>query len=146
MARKLLRHTVTIVTPVLLTGMLFFGLGLWRRSGDTKWCRQASSAAVAGGQGLTPVLLEDARTACIVQRERQRVIFGAVWRKGGQETARCGFELARLQLFSDRDPGLGDAILQRYGIDGSGFERSSREDQDRFVKACLSNRRPAGVR
>jgi hypothetical protein len=147
MARKLLRQTVTtIVTPLALTAALFFGIGLWRQSQDANWCRHAtSSGVVAGDQPVTSDLLEQVRSACTVHRERQRVMFGAVWRRGGQETAQCGFELARLQLTSYEDPNGHGAILKRYGIDDAAFDASNREDQDRFINACLFNRdREAG--
>ncbi|HKY75978.1 MAG TPA: hypothetical protein VJS45_07555 [Acidimicrobiia bacterium] len=140
MARKLLRQLATIGTAVLLAAGLFVGLGLWRRSGDAEWCRQAAAGSLpAGEKRLTPGVLDDVHSACIVQRQRQRSFFGAIWRTGGQEAARCGFELARLQLSSVHDPEGHRAVLERYGVDDSAFEVSSREGQDRFVKACLSS-------
>lgn len=140
MVRKLLRPVVTIVTPFVLAGGLLFGVGLWRKADDADWCRRATAGGVvAGSQGLAPPVLDDMRSACRVQRERQRVMFSGVWRQGGQAAAQCGFELARLQLMADHDPDGRDALLQRYGIDPSGFEISDRPDQDRFLQACRSN-------
>ena len=145
MARKLLRRTVMIATALILTAAMFFGLGLWRRSEDTKWCQQsAAGGMVAGHQPSTPDLLDRVRSACTVQRERQRTMFGSVWRTGGREAAQCGFELARLQLISDEDPTWYRAVLARYGVDDPKFEISTREDQDRFVDTCRSNAQPEG--
>lgn len=140
MARKLLRQTVTIATGIILTAVLFFGVGLWRRSEDAKWCQQAAAGGVvASDQPSTSDLLEQVRSACTVQRQRQRVMFGAVWRTGGRETAQCGFELARMQLISYQIPDGHRPVLQRYGVDDADFEISNREDQDRFLNACLAN-------
>ena len=146
MARKLMRQIVTMATALILTLAMFFSLGLWRRSGDAKWCQQAAAGGVvADSPPLASDVLEQIRSACTVQRQRQRSMFGAVWRTGGQEAAQCGFELARLQLSSYDDPDGYRAFLARYGVDDPDFEISNREDQDRFVKACLSNgRREAG--
>lgn len=142
MGRKLLRQTVTIATTLILTATLFFGLGVWRRSQDARWCRHATtSGVVPGNEPVTPDFLEQVRSACTVQRERQRVMFGAVWRKGGPETAQCGFELARLQLVSYQDANAGAAVLRRYRIGDSDFDASNRDDQNRFIQACLSNDR-----
>ena len=138
MIRKLLRHTVTIVTGLSLAATMFLGLGWWRRSEDAKWCRQAAASGMAGDHTSDSGLLDEVRSACAVQRERQRRIFGAVWRSGGSETARCGFELARMQLTSYQDPNAYRAILEGYVIDDVDFDASNREDQDRFVNACLS--------
>jgi hypothetical protein len=140
MARRLLRQTVTIATALMLTAAMFFGLGLWRRSEDAKWCQQAAArGVVAENQPLASDLLDRVRSACTVQRERQRVMFGSVWRTGGREAAQCGFELARLQLISYGDPNSYRTVLAQYGVDDPDFEISSREDQDRFVKACRTN-------
>lgn len=140
MARKLLRQTVTIGTALLLTAAMFLGLGLWRRYEDAKWCRQAAAAGVVtDDQPSASNLLERVRSACTVQRQLQRVMFGAVWRTGGREAAHCGFEAARLQLISYEDPNGYRAALARYGINDPDFEISTREDQDRFVKACRTN-------
>jgi hypothetical protein len=66
---------------------MFLGVGWWRRSDDTKWCRQAAaSGMVAGDHPFDSGLLDEVRSACTVQRERQRRIFGAVWRSGGRLT------------------------------------------------------------
>ncbi len=140
MARRLLRQTAAVGTGLLLAASLFFGLGLWRRSEDAKWCRQAAAgSAAAGEKRLTPDVLDQVHSACVVQRQRQRALFGAIWRTGGREAARCGFELARMQLISYHDPEGHRAVLERYGVDDPEFEVSSREDQDRFFNACLSS-------
>lgn len=140
MARRLWRQTVTIATGLILTAGMFFGLGLWRRSEDTKWCQQAAAGGVvADDQPLTSDLLDQMRSACTVQRQRQRSMFGAIWRTGGREAAQCGFELARIQLISYQVPNGYRGVLERYGVDDPNFDISNREDQDRFVKACLSS-------
>jgi hypothetical protein len=145
MARKLLHQAVAIVTGIVLMVGMFFGLGLWRRSQDSRWCEHATAGGVVGGgEPATSQLLSQLRSACTLHRERQRVIFGAVWRRGGPDTARCGFELARLQLISGRRTAAYGALLERYGFGGSAFEVSNRDDQDRFVKACLAQSRSEG--
>jgi hypothetical protein len=141
MVRRVLRQIVTIAIGFTLAATIFFGLSLWRRSGDTEWCRQAAAGGVAAGsQAMTPDVLDELQSACVVHRQRQRSLFGAIWRTGGREAARCGFELARMQLVSYRDPEGHRAMLERYGVEDSEFEVSNREDQDRFVNACLSGR------
>jgi hypothetical protein len=71
-------------------------------------------------------------------------MFGAVWRTGGQETAECGFELARIQLITQKDPKADGPLLAAYGItDPSNFDASGSEDADRFVRACRSRRQQA---
>ena len=142
MARKLLRQTVAIATGLLLMAAMFFGLGLWRRSGDVKWCRDAAVGLVDTGPSPLPGdLVDQVRSVCTVQRQRQRTMFGAVWRTGGQRSADCGFEVARLQVVSDRDPDARSAILEKFGFADSDFDSGSRTDQDRFVQACLANGR-----
>lgn len=141
MVKKLLRPVLPVVISVALTGTAFLALGMWRRADDTRWCSNATSATT---DTVTPDLLKQQRSACAVQRQRQRTMFGAVWRRGGQETAACGFELARLQLVGEQDPKAAAAILARYGIDPSGFEASDRSDQARLVDACLAHDRQAG--
>ncbi len=141
MTRKLVRQLVAMSAGFMLAASIFFGVGWWRRSGDAEWCRQAAAGGmVAGDDASTSEVFEQVRSACRLQRERQRVMFGAVWRRGGQEAAKCGFELARLQLISDHDLKAAGAILQRYGIDDADFETGNREGQDRFVRACLASR------
>jgi hypothetical protein len=131
MGRKLFRQFMAVSTGVLLTVTMFFGLSGWRRAEDARWCRDAAA-------GSTSALVEQIRSACAIQRERQRTLFGAVWRPNGPATAQCGFELARLQLMSDRDRDGFRAILERYGIDNRDFDLSYRDHQDRFVKVCLA--------
>lgn len=136
MARKLLRQFVTIATGLILTATMLAGVGWWRRGQDARWCRQAvSGGTVTGDQRADAGPLDDLRAACAVQRSRQRVMFGAFWRQGGEDTARCGFELARMQLVPSA---TSPAVLERYGVDDAGFDVSDRENQNRFLKACLS--------
>ena len=139
MGRRLFRQFVAVSIGVLLTVTLFFGVGVWRRSEDARWCRDAAVGGVVAGERPSPSgLVEQIRSACTVQRQRQRALFGAVWRPDGRDAAQCGFELARLQLISYHGgEGVG-AILARYGIDEHDFDPSDREHQDRFVKVCLS--------
>lgn len=140
MLRRILRHAVTIGGSLILTAVVFFGMAVWRRSDDTKWCRQATATS-ALPEAVGPVaadLLEQQRSACTIQRQRQRVMFGTVWRKGGPEMAECGFEYARLQLVADQGPEVREAVLKEYGLDDSDFDTSSGEDRDRFVETCLS--------
>ena len=131
MGKKLFRQFAAVSIGVLLTVTMFLGLSAWRRGEDAKWCRAAAA-------GSTSELVGQIRSACTIQRERQRALFGAVWRPNGRATAQCGFELARLQLISDRDRDGFRAILERYGIDHREFDLSFREHQDRFVQVCLS--------
>lgn len=143
MVGKVLRQGLTIATSLALAASLFFGFGLWRRSQDTKWCRDATAAAVGATQAghVQPGVadfIEQQRSACVVQRQRQRQMLGAVWRTGGQRVAECAFQLARLQLVADQDPEERRAILEQFGFDPSTFDTGSRVDQDRFVEACRS--------
>lgn len=138
MIKKLLRTVLPVVISVALAATAFFALGVWRRADDTKWCKDATADGT-----VTPELLEQQRSACVGQRQRQRVMFGSVWRSGGQTTAECGFQLARLQLLREEDPKAAAAILGQYGIDPSGFESSDRANQTRFLKACLAHNRQA---
>ncbi|MEW6473429.1 MAG: hypothetical protein AB1679_14250 [Actinomycetota bacterium] len=88
-------------------------------------------------QILSDDLVEEQRSACAIQRQRQRVMFGALWRKGGTTMAQCGFELARLQLLpTDREARR--AVLEPYGIDDPDFTGGDLGQQDRFIKACLA--------
>jgi hypothetical protein len=132
MVRKLLRSAVTVTVTVVLAGTVLFGVGAWRRSQDTNWCREAA------GEELT----DRQRSVCISHRQRQRAFFGAVWRTGGREMAECGFRLAQLQLLTDPEPRR--AILVPYGLDPSSFDSGSRADQSRFIQACAAAPRLAG--
>jgi hypothetical protein len=50
-----------------------------------------------------------------------------------------------MQLVSYQDGNAYEAVLQRYGVDDVDFDTSNREDQDRFVQACLAaGQHPAG--
>ena len=136
-----MRQIVAMTAGFMITAGIFFGLGWWQRSEDANWCRQAAAdGMVTGDEASTSGVFEQVRSACRLQRERQRVMFGAVWRQGGQEAAQCGFELARLQLMSNHDSKAVGAILHTYGIEDADFDTGSREDQDRFVRACLASR------
>ena len=138
MIKKLLRPVLPVAISAALAATAFVGLGVWRRIDDARWCQNATA-----GDSVTPELLEQQRSACAIQRQRQRVMFGSVWRRDGQTTAECGFELARLQLLGEQDPTAAAGILGRYGIDPSGFEASERSNQTRFVDACLAHDRQA---
>lgn len=138
MIRKLLRPLLPVAVSVTLAGGAFFALGAWRGFDDTRWCRRATA-----GDRVSTEVLQEQRSACAVQRRRQRTMFGAVWRTGGQSTAQCGFELARLQLLDVQDKVAAEKILGRYGINPSGFEASDRANQTRFVNACLATDRQA---
>ena len=131
MARKLLRQAVTLATSLLLIATGLFGVATWRRSGDTEWCRKATA-----GNEVASEALDQQRSTCAVQRQRQRVMFGSVWRSGGRAMAECGFQLTQLQLLADAE--ARGAILEPHGIDPSDFDSGSRQDQDRFVQACAS--------
>jgi len=146
MAKRLLRQFLPVASSLLIVAVAFGGLSLWRRSQDSSWCREAAATSPLpeADSSDAPDLLAKERAACILQRQRQRSIFGAVWRTGGQEAAECGFELARIQLITDKDPKAEGPLLARYGItDPSKFDASSPESADRFVKACLSKRQEA---
>jgi hypothetical protein len=146
MAKKLLRQALPFATSLLVVVVAFGGLSLWRRSQDTSWCRDAAatSPVPAADTADAPELAGKEREACVIQRQRQRSLFGAVWRTGGQETAECGFELARMQLITDKDPKAEAPLLARYGItDPDKFDASSPDSAARFVKACLSKRQEA---
>jgi hypothetical protein len=136
MARKLLRQAVTVATSLILIAVAVFAMASWRRSGDAEWCRKATTGAEVASDSD---VLEQRRSSCAVQRQRQRVMFGSVWRTGGQAMAECGFQLAQLQLLADAEARR--AILEPYGIDASGFDSGSRQDQDRFVQACSTGDR-----
>jgi hypothetical protein len=145
MLRKLLRQIVPVVASLALTAGGFAGVAAMRRSEDAKWCREATAKNPLPGNATaaSPDLLEKERTACALQRHRQRAMFGAVWRTGGKETAECGFELARIQLITDRDQRAEAPLLAPFGIAESTFDASSNESADRFLKACLSKRQEA---
>jgi hypothetical protein len=131
MGKKLVRWVLPVIVSVAVTGTAFVALGVWRRSADTTWCEQATA-----GDPVAPRVLEQQRSACRWERRRQRIMFGAIWRSGGETTADCVAELARLQLVGDQDPKAAAAIVGRYGIDPSTFDASDRGDQTRFITAC----------
>lgn len=142
MVRRLLRQIVPVAASLILSAGVFFAMAAWRRSEDAKWCRNATVVSPRPGdtRALTPAIAEREREVCAVQRRRQRAVFGAVWRTGGQELAECGFGWARFQIRTYVEPEAAAAVLERYGLD-AGLEPSSREDQQRFLDACLSNGR-----
>ena len=137
MVRSLLRQIVTVATALAIAATALFGVGLWRRSQDAAWCRDAT-VSTGGNHSVTLDLLERQRSVCVSHREGQRVMFGSVWRTGGQRMAECGFELARLQLVPD--PETRRAILKAHGFYSSSFDSGSRADQSRFIDACASDR------
>jgi hypothetical protein len=100
---------------------------------------------VPGGEQLAAGdLVEEQRAACSRQRQRQRVMFGALWRKDGTAMAQCGFELARLQTLYAY-PEARKALLQPYDIDNPDLVDGSVEAQDQFIKTCIAKgRRNAG--
>ena len=85
MARKLLRQALTLATSLILIATALFAIATWRRSGDTDWCRKATAGSEAASDAL-----DQQRSSCAVQRQRQRVMFGSVWRSGGRAMAECG--------------------------------------------------------
>jgi hypothetical protein len=145
MIRKVLRQLVPFVASLAIVTVAFGGVALWRRAEDTRWCRTAAAKyPPVAGDNASPDLLKAERAACLIQRQRQRSMFGSVWRTGGQETAECGFELARLQLITEKDPQSEGALLAPFGItDPAKFDASGTDDADRFLKACLSRRQQA---
>ena len=129
------------VTALLMTGT-FVGLGAWRRAQDTSWCEKAVMAGSVAGdpEALLDDLAAKQRDACVIQRQRQRVMFGAVWRKDGTVMAQCGFNLARLQM--ERDPAGRTALLERYGLAADpSFDGDGLDEQDQFIKACVAKSR-----
>jgi hypothetical protein len=138
MMRRLWRPLLTVAITALVTTGTFFGIGAWRRSQDAGWCEKAVMGGTVAGdpESLSDDLAAQQRDACAVQRQRQRVMFGAVWRKDGTVMAQCGFDLARLQLLPDRAVRV--ALLQRYGLpDDPSFDGVGLDEQDRFIKACV---------
>lgn len=144
MVRRVFRQVLPFVASLTIVAVAFGGLAVWRRADDTRWCRTATANHPAGVDRPSPDLLKEERAACAIQRQRQRSMFGAIWRTGGQETAECGFELARIQLITAEDPKAEGPLLAPYGItDPSKFDASGTEDAGRFVRACLSRRQQA---
>lgn len=143
MSRAPLRSTLTIGVTLVLTVSALYGVGLRRRAEDARWCRSATARAMVppGTEPRNGTLLERQRSVCADQRQRQRVMFGAVWRKDGRAMAECGFELGRLQLLSEHDADARDAILASNGIEATGFDSSSSADQSRFLSTCVSSGR-----
>jgi hypothetical protein len=129
---------VTVTLALMATALV--GIGVWRRSEDAEWCRKATTRpSPETAEASVSDFLEQQRSACATHRQRQRVMFGSVWRSGGEEMAECGFHLAQLQLLPDHDGR--QAILGQYGLDEAGFDPGSREDQNRFIRACAANDR-----
>ena len=142
MVRRLWRPVMTVAITALMTTGAFLGIGAWRRAQDAGWCEKAvMGGAVAGDpQSLSDDLAAKQRDACAIQRQRQRVMFGAVWRKDGAVMAACGFDLARLQMLADQ--ASRSALLQRYGLpDDPSFDGVGLDEQDRFIKACVARDR-----
>ena len=145
MVRKVFRQVLPFVVSFAVVAAGFGGTALWRRAEDTRWCESASAKhPPAAGDNADPELVRDERSACVVQRHRQRSMFGSVWRTGGQEAAECGWELARIQLITEKNPQAEGALLAPFGItDPAKFDASGNEDAARFLKACLSTRQQA---
>lgn len=140
MKRRLLSSVVTVLTTLSLMAAALFAVGMWRKSEDTKWCQDAvMGGTVSANPELTmPNLVAQQRSACAQQRERQRMMFGALWRKDGKAMAICGFDLARIQLLPD--PDARHAIAARYGIDDPNFGGGDLGEQNRFIRACAAKR------
>jgi hypothetical protein len=141
MAKRLLGAVLTVVTTLSLMTAALFGVGAWRKSQDTEWCRKAVvGGTVSANPGMTaPDLVAQQRSACAEQRQRQRMLFGSVWRKDGTDMALCGFNLARIQLLAEY-PDARRAIAARYGIDDPDFGGGGLDEQGRFIRACTAKR------
>jgi hypothetical protein len=142
MVRRFLRPIMTVAVTALLTTGTFVGIGAWRRAQDTSWCEKAVMAGTVGSdpEAILDDQATEQRDACATQRRRQRVMFGAVWRKDGTVMAQCGFDLARLQL--QRDPAARAALLEPYGLAGdANFDGDGLDEQDQFIKACVAKSR-----
>ena len=142
MVRRLLRPIMTVAITALMTTGTFFGIGAWRRAQDAGWCEKAVMGGTVAGdpEALSEDLAAKQRDACAIQRQHQRGMFGAVWRKDGAVMAKCGFDLARLQLLSDQ--AARSALLQRYGLpDDPSFDGVGLDEQDQFIKACVAKSR-----
>lgn len=139
MARRLLSSVVTVVTTLSLMTAALFAVGEWRKSQDTKWCQKAvmGGTVSADPELTTPDLAAHQRSACAEQRQRQRIIFGSLWRKGGTAMAGCGFDLARVQLLAEF-PEARRAIAAQYGIDDPSFGGGDLDEQARFIRACAA--------
>lgn len=143
MARRLLSSVVTVLVTLSLMAGVLFGVGTWRKSEDAKWCQRAViGGALSGDRQLPADLVSEQQSVCAEQRQRQRRMFGSLWRNGGTAMAQCGFDLARLQLLSPY-PEARRAITARNGIDDPDFGGGSRDEQDRFIRACVANRAEA---
>ena len=142
MAKRLLSSVVTVLATLSLMAGVLFGVGTWKKSEDTKWCQRAvMGGTLMGTSQLTaPALVRQQQSVCVEHRQRQRQMLGAFWRNGGAAMAECGFDLARLQLLSQY-PEARRAIVARYGIDEHDFSGGSRDEQDRFVRACSAKAR-----
>jgi hypothetical protein len=139
MVRRHLGSVVTVVTTLSLMTAALFGVGAWRKSQDTKWCEKAvmGGTVSADPELTTPDLVAQQRSACAQQRQRQRIMFGSLWRKGGTAMAGCGFDLARVQLLGEY-PEARRAIAAQFGIDDPSFDGGGLDDQNRFIRACVA--------
>jgi len=137
--RRHLGSVVTVAATLSLMTAVLFGVGAWRKSQDTKWCQMAvRGGTVSADPGLTTRdLVAQQHSVCTEQRQRQRLMFGSLWRKGGTVMAGCGFDLARVQLLVEF-PEARRAIAAQYGIDDPGFEGGGLDQQDRFLRACVA--------
>lgn len=145
MVRKVLRQVVPFLASFLTVAVVFGGVALWRRAEDQSWCRSAVAKPPAGfNEAPDADLAKAERAACVIQRHRQRSMFGSVWRTGGAEAAECGFDLARIQLITAKNSQAEGPLLAPFGItDPSTFDASGTEDADRFLHACLATRQQA---
>ena len=126
---------------VAATGLI---VGHIRHSQDESWCRKVTPTELNVKGQPTPVppdQLAEARATCVDQRRAQRGLFGAVWKSGGEEMAVCGIEWGRYQQLSDTDPaGATATVIAPFGIKDP-LDGGSRSDQQRFINACLANKR-----
>ena len=141
MAKRLLGSVLTVVTTLSLMAAALIGVGVWRKSQDTEWCQKAVvGGTVSANPALTaPDLVAQQRSACAEQRQRQRMLFGSVWRRNGTSMAVCGFNLARIQLLVEY-PEARRAIATRYGSDAPDFGGGGLDEQGRFMRACTAKR------
>ena len=142
MVRRHVSSALTIVVTLAVMAGGLFALGAWRRTEDTKWCQKAVMSGTVTGDPApkTPEFAAQERSACALQRQHQRMLFGSFWRKGGTAMADCGFQLARLQLL-DQYPDARKALAARYGIDEPDFDGVGTDAQGRFIKACVAQSR-----
>jgi hypothetical protein len=118
-------------------------MGRLRHEQDAAWCRKVTPTEIMVKGVEEPVdgqALQGARAGCEAQRRSQRGTLGAVWKTGGLEMATCAVDWGRFQQLSDTDPAAAGSVTAAYGISG-GLDAASRDDQHRFIAACLATHR-----